>query len=132
MASYTLSSCAACLCMAYLLRPSRRQWQSYRQFSLCKMQDSYWVQHSDLICSANFILIAATVIALPIGRSGQRNDAKYIFGTTSNLTTWTPGFAWFLSWLSPIWTIGAFDSCVHMSEEASNATKVVPYGILMR
>ncbi len=36
-----------------------------------------------------------------------------------------------LSWLSPIWTIGAFDSCVHMSEEASNATKAVPYGILM-
>ena len=28
-------------------------------------------------------------------------------------------------------TIGGFDSCVHMSEEASNATKAVPYGILM-
>jgi amino acid transporter len=36
-----------------------------------------------------------------------------------------------LAWLSPIWTIGAFDSCVHMSEEASNATRAVPYGILM-
>lgn len=29
-----------------------------------------------------------------------------------------------------IWTIGAFDSCVHMSEEASNAAKAVPLGIL--
>ena len=28
-------------------------------------------------------------------------------------------------------TIGAFDSCVHMSEEAANATRAVPYGILM-
>ncbi|KAF1998360.1 amino acid transporter [Amniculicola lignicola CBS 123094] len=80
---------------------------------------------------ANFILIAATVIALPIGRASQRNDAKFIFGTTGNLTTWPTGWAWFLSWLSPIWTIGAFDSCVHMSEEATNATRAVPYGILM-
>ncbi|KAF2642155.1 gaba permease [Massarina eburnea CBS 473.64] len=80
---------------------------------------------------ANFILIGATIIALPIGRASQRNDGKFIFGTTANLTTWSPGFAWFLSWLSPIWSIGGFDSCVHMSEEASNATKVVPYGILM-
>ncbi|KAF2657637.1 amino acid transporter [Lophiostoma macrostomum CBS 122681] len=80
---------------------------------------------------ANFILIFASIIALPIGRSGERNDAKFIFGTTGNLTTWPVGFAWFLSWLSPIWTIGGFDSCVHMSEEAANATKAVPYGILM-
>lgn len=82
--------------------------------------------------SANFILIAATIIALPIGRKHELNDAKYIFGHLDNLTTWSPGFAWFLTWLSPIWTIGGFDSCVHMSEEASNATKAVPYGILMR
>jgi amino acid transporter len=80
---------------------------------------------------ANFILIAATIIALPIGRSSHRNDGKFIFATTGNLTTWPAGFAWFLSWLSPIWTIGGFDSCVHMSEEAANATKAVPYGILM-
>ncbi|GME31904.1 Amino acid/polyamine transporter I [Neofusicoccum parvum] len=80
---------------------------------------------------ANFVLIAATVIALPIGRGDQRNDAKYIFGETSNLTTWPTGWTFMLSWLSPIWTIGAFDSCVHMSEEAANATKAVPYGILM-
>ncbi|OQO05843.1 hypothetical protein B0A48_09938 [Cryoendolithus antarcticus] len=79
----------------------------------------------------NFILIFATIIALPIGRAGQRNDAKYIFATTGNLTTWPTGWAFMISWLSPIWTIGAFDSCVHMSEEAANATKAVPYGILM-
>ena len=36
-----------------------------------------------------------------------------------------------IAWLSPIWTIGAFDSCVHMSEEAANATRAVPYGIIM-
>ncbi|KAK8241452.1 amino acid permease-domain-containing protein [Phyllosticta capitalensis] len=81
--------------------------------------------------AANFVLIAATVIALPIGRADQRNDAAFIFGKTANLTTWPTGWTFMLSWLSPIWTIGAFDSCVHISEEAANATKAVPYGILM-
>ena len=79
----------------------------------------------------NFVLIFATIIALPIGRASSRNDARFIFATTSNLTNWPTGWAFMLSWLSPIWTIGAFDSCVHMSEEAANATKAVPYGILM-
>jgi amino acid transporter len=81
----------------------------------------------------NLILIAATIIALPVGKklSSERNDGHYIFAQTENLTTWPTGWAFMLSWLSPIWTIGAFDSCVHMSEEAANAAKAVPYGILM-
>jgi len=81
----------------------------------------------------NLILIAATIIALPVGKklSSERNDAHYIFAQTENLTTWPTGWAFMLSWLSPIWTIGAFDSCVHMSEEAANAAKAVPYGIMM-
>ncbi|KAL9078174.1 MAG: hypothetical protein Q9157_002897 [Trypethelium eluteriae] len=79
----------------------------------------------------NFVLIVATIIALPVGRANQRNSRGYIFGETQNLTSWPTGWAFMLSWLSPIWTIGAFDSCVHMSEEASNATKAVPQGILM-
>lgn len=80
---------------------------------------------------ANFILIAATVIALPIGRAKQRNNGEYIFGHLENQTTWPTGWAFMLAWLSPIWTIGAFDSCLHMAEEAHNATTAVPYGILM-
>ncbi|KAI9873406.1 MAG: GABA-specific high-affinity permease, partial [Pleopsidium flavum] len=81
----------------------------------------------------NMVLIIATIIALPVGKSqaSERNSGHYIFAHTENLTTWPTGWAFMLSWLSPIWTIGAFDSCVHMSEEAANATKAVPYGILM-
>ena len=79
----------------------------------------------------NFILILATIIALPVGKASGRNNGAYIFGHVENLTTWHAGWAFMLAWLSPIWTIGAFDSCVHMSEEAANATKAVPYGILM-
>ncbi|EWC44177.1 hypothetical protein DRE_07002 [Drechslerella stenobrocha 248] len=79
---------------------------------------------------ANLLLIAATVIVLPIGRRAERNNAAYIFGETANFTGWPAGWTFFLAWLSPIWTIGAFDSCVHISEEAKNATTAVPYGIL--
>ena len=72
----------------------------------------------------NFILIFATIIALPIGTK-NRNDGHYIFAQTENSTTWPTGWAFMLAWLSPIWTVGGFDSCVHMSEEAANATRAV-------
>ncbi|KAI9721235.1 MAG: hypothetical protein M1812_002396 [Candelaria pacifica] len=78
----------------------------------------------------NFVLIFATIIALPVGRK-NRNAGGYIFGQVENQTTWPNGWAFMLSWLCPIWTVGSFDSCVHISEEAANATKAVPYGILM-
>jgi len=69
----------------------------------------------------NLILIVATMIALPVGKhlSSERNDAKYIFTQTENLTTWPTGWAFMLAWMSPIWTIGDFDSCVHISEEGT-------------
>jgi hypothetical protein len=86
-----------------------------------------------MFVAMNIILIIATIIALPVGKhlSSERNDAHFIFAATENLTTWPTGWAFMLAWLSPIWTIGAFDSCVHMSEEAANAAKAVPYGIMM-
>jgi amino acid transporter len=34
------------------------------------------------------------------------------------------------AWLSPVWSIGGFDSCVHISEEASNAATAVPVAIV--
>lgn len=78
----------------------------------------------------NIALILATIIALPVGMANKRNDGHFIFAKVENLTTWPTGWAFMLAWLSPIWTIGGFDSCVHMSEEASNAAKAVPLGIL--
>ncbi|KAK2873648.1 hypothetical protein FQN49_002202 [Arthroderma sp. PD_2] len=82
---------------------------------------------------ANVALVLGTVIALPIGKSRTVegiNSAAYVFGHIENLTEWPTGWAFMLAWLSPIWSVGAFDSCVHMSEEAMNAAKAVPYGIL--
>lgn len=83
--------------------------------------------------AANFALIVATVIALPVSmriNDVPINSASVVFGLSENETTWPTGWAFMLSWLCPIWTIGAFDSCVHMSEEAKNPTKAVPIGII--
>ncbi|KOS46531.1 hypothetical protein ACN38_g2572 [Penicillium nordicum] len=81
----------------------------------------------------NIALVVATVIALPIGKANNSppvNPGSYVFGEIQNLTTWPAGWAFIMAWLSPIWTIGAFDSCVHMSEEATHAARAVPLGII--
>ncbi|KAJ5775714.1 uncharacterized protein N7511_000725 [Penicillium nucicola] len=81
----------------------------------------------------NIALVVATFIALPIGKSQNSppvNSGSYVFGDIENYTTWPTGWAFMLAWLSPIWTIGAFDSCVHMSEEATHASRAVPLGII--
>lgn len=66
----------------------------------------------------NVGLVLGTVIALPIAKARATQ--------VQTPTSWV----FVLAWLSPIWTIGAFDSCVHMGEEATHAAKAVPHGIL--
>ncbi|KAJ5130059.1 uncharacterized protein N7515_006098 [Penicillium bovifimosum] len=81
----------------------------------------------------NVALVIATVIALPVGRitrGGTLNSAQYVYTHIDNTTTWPAGWAFMLAWLAPIWSIGSFDSCVHMSEEALHAAKAVPLGII--
>ncbi|CAH2352002.1 GABA-specific permease [[Candida] railenensis] len=80
----------------------------------------------------NVFIIVLFIIAVPIGASKKNgfNDSSFIFGNTTNETNWTAGWSFMLSWMPAIWTIGAFDSCVHMSEEAKNATRGVPIGII--
>ena len=81
----------------------------------------------------NVALIVATVIALPVGRvtSGERlNSGSWVFGNVENHTTWPTGWCFILAFLAPIWSIGFFDSCIHMSEEALHAAKAVPIGIM--
>ncbi|PGH05329.1 hypothetical protein GX51_03050 [Blastomyces parvus] len=82
---------------------------------------------------ANVVLIMATVIALPIGKSRTEqglNSMRYVFFHQENFTTWPSGWTFMLAWLSPIWSIGGVDSCVYMSEEAKDARRSVPHGIL--
>lgn len=89
-----------------------------------------WLQTTSII--VNVVLIAIFVIALPIAATrGEVRPASWVFGNFETLTGFPIGWVQLTqAWLPAIWTIGAFDSCVHMSEECTNATKTIPIGII--
>ncbi|KAH9910794.1 amino acid/polyamine transporter I, partial [Amylocystis lapponica] len=71
----------------------------------------------------NVLLCLAIIIALPAVTPDEFvNTARYAFGGFENLSGWPNGFAFVLSFLAPLWTISGFDSSLHISEEASNAS----------
>ncbi|KAF7421017.1 GABA-specific high-affinity permease [Pleurotus ostreatus] len=79
----------------------------------------------------NVILCFAIIIALPIATPSEfKNTASYALGDFTNMNGWPNGYAFILSFLAPLWTIGSFDSAVHISEEASNAATAVPWAII--
>ena len=80
---------------------------------------------------ANLAVIVITCVGLPLYKGTENlNAGTFVFGELDNLTEWPKGWTFIGSWLSAIWTIGAFDSCVHMAEEATNAAIAVPFCIL--
>lgn len=77
-------------------------------------------------------LLILFLIAVPIGtkiNQGGFNNGDFIFAQVQNYSNWPKGWQFCLSMMTAVWTIGAFDSCVHMSEEAKNASYGVPIGI---
>ncbi|KLO14662.1 amino acid transporter [Schizopora paradoxa] len=79
----------------------------------------------------NVLICVAVIIALPIATPKEfKNDASYAFGGFVNLNGWPNGYAFILSFLAPVWTILAFDSPLHISEEATNARTAVPFAII--
>ncbi|OJA10854.1 hypothetical protein AZE42_06122 [Rhizopogon vesiculosus] len=79
----------------------------------------------------NVCLCFVVIIALPIATPSEyRNSASFAFGDFTNLDGWPSGFAFILSLLAPLYTIGGYDSSVHISEEASNATTAIPWAIV--
>lgn len=88
------------------------------------------LQSVSSICHTGLLILF--LIALPIGTKvnrGEFNSRGFIFGEVDNFNDWPTGWQFCLSMMTAVWTIGAFDSCVHMSEEAKNATYGVPIGI---
>ncbi|KAL6940208.1 hypothetical protein ACO0QE_004104 [Hanseniaspora vineae] len=71
---------------------------------------------------SNGFLLILVFIALPIGTHHKGiafNGGKEIFGNVENFSNWPKGWNWILNAFQPaVWTIGAFDSCIHMTEEA--------------
>ncbi|KAF9446737.1 APC amino acid permease [Macrolepiota fuliginosa MF-IS2] len=79
----------------------------------------------------NILFSIGLIVALPIVTPKEfKNSAKFALGDFTNLSGWPNGFAFIYSFLAPLWTICSFDSSVHISEEASNATTAVPWAIV--
>jgi len=80
------------------------------------------------VIAVNFALILAVIISLPAASPKEfKNDAKYALSGFDNINGWPNGFAFCLSFLTPLWVIAAFDVTAHISEEASNANFAVPW-----
>lgn len=80
---------------------------------------------------ANVFIIIVYIIAMLVGARGKYKPASYVFGEFDNLSEWPIGWTQVSAgWLPAIWTIGAFDSVIHQSEEVHNAGRVIPIGIL--
>ncbi|PBK99470.1 amino acid transporter [Armillaria gallica] len=81
---------------------------------------------------ANVLLCFALIIGLPAATPKEfMNTASYAFGDFENFYGWPNGYAFILSFLYPLWSIGAFDSTVHISEEATNANVAIPFAIIL-
>ncbi|KAI0708122.1 APC amino acid permease [Cerioporus squamosus] len=88
----------------------------------------------------NVLLCLAIIIALPVATPSEfKNTPSFAFGGFANFYGWPNGFAFVLSFLAPLWTIGmsalfisrgGFDASVHISEEASNARTAVPWALV--
>ncbi|KAG2139156.1 amino acid/polyamine transporter I [Suillus bovinus] len=79
----------------------------------------------------NLCLCFIVIIALPIATPHEyRNSASFALGDFTNLAGWPSGFAFILSFMSPLYSIGGYDASVHMSEEASNAATAIPWAII--
>ncbi|KLO14661.1 APC amino acid permease [Schizopora paradoxa] len=98
---------------------------------LCSMATRVLARLQTFYIVINFVICFAVIIALPAATPKEfRNDASYALGGFANLAGWPNGFAFILSFLAPVWTINAFDSTVHISEEAANARTAVPFAII--
>ncbi|KAG1743357.1 amino acid/polyamine transporter I [Suillus occidentalis] len=79
----------------------------------------------------NACLCLIIIIALPIATPPDyRNSASLALGDFTNSSGWPSGFAFILSLMAPLQTIGGYDASVHMSEEASNAASAIPWAIV--
>lgn len=98
----------------------------------CLSAPTYIISKFQTLCVAlNLILVFLVIIAVPIGAhsNGILNSGKYVFADHTNQTDWEYGWSFLLSMMACVWSIGAFDSAVHTSEEATNAQESAPKAI---
>ncbi|KAH8823842.1 APC amino acid permease [Flagelloscypha sp. PMI_526] len=98
---------------------------------LCSLGTAVLARLQSLYVVLNICLCLAILIALPVLTPTEfKNTPSFALGEFINVSGWPDGFAFILSLSAPLWTIGAFDSAVHISEEASNAATACPWAIV--
>lgn len=103
------------------------------QLVICSVTTRMTATVQSISIYVNVFIIVLFLVAVPIGTKTNLhkfNKASFIFGELLNFRDWSPGWSFMLSWMPAIWTIGSFDSCIHMSEECKNPTRKVPIGIV--
>ncbi|KAG2119617.1 amino acid/polyamine transporter I [Suillus discolor] len=84
-----------------------------------------------LFTLVNACLCFIIIITLPIATPPDyRNSANFALREFTNLAGWPSGFAFILSLMAPLYTIGGYDTSVHISEEVSNAAMAIPWAIV--
>ncbi|KAI0997747.1 putative amino-acid permease [Podosphaera aphanis] len=75
-----------------------------------------------------FVMIATLAIATP---SDLRNTPSFVFLEFQNTGSWSNnGWAFMMSFLTPVWVVSGFESAATIAEEASNAAKAVPFAMV--
>lgn len=100
---------------------------------LCLLTDDIMAKLQTFAIFLNVILVFLVCIAVPIGGSnkGILRDGKFIFTSKSNISGWQDGWSFLICFQSAVWTIGAFDSSIHVGgDSAHNAQVAVPFGII--
>ncbi|KAF8130357.1 amino acid/polyamine transporter I [Boletus edulis] len=98
---------------------------------ICSLGTDILARLQNLYIILNFCLCFVVLIGLPIATPKEyMNSASFALGNFTNVSGWPNGFAFIMSFLAPLWTINGFDSSVHISEEATNATTAVPWAIV--
>ncbi|KAF5860512.1 hypothetical protein ETB97_001412 [Aspergillus alliaceus] len=83
-----------------------------------------------------FVLILHIVgffaILIPMVYLGDHNSNEWVFKTWNNYGNWsTQGLSFFVGLLGPVATFAGGDAAIHMVEEIENATKLVPWSIML-
>lgn len=99
---------------------------------ICCLTTKHTATLQSVSIALNLFLIALFFIAVPIGASKTYgfNDGHFIFAKLENYRDWNTGWSFMIAWIPAMWTICSFDSVIHCSEEAKNAQRAIPIGIL--
>jgi amino acid transporter len=77
-------------------------------------------------------MLLALIIAFAVGTPSElKNTASFVFTEFENTGFWTNnGWAFMMSFLTPVWVVSGFESSATIAEEASNAAKAVPFAMI--